>query len=251
MKLSEHTAIEVVDAIASHFAIKLAFADDLRSDTTGTAEATLRRAEAMYVLRQFGMSYPEIGRLFKRDHTTVLAACRRVEERLQTHVGYKEQVGALIDLARGVVVLTQKREKMEEAIRTGRQKLPDEREGYTHKVEITCAKPGGDPNAPSEIEVVDVYIQVSEYPDGRLGEIFVKIGKHGDEHAVYDEWSTLASKALQHGVPVETVFKSCVGKNYGKAGPTSNKNIPKCTSILDYVGRWVLSRYGKKAEAQP
>ena len=34
---------------------------------------------AMYVFRQIGWSYPEIGRFFGRDHTTVMSAVRKVE----------------------------------------------------------------------------------------------------------------------------------------------------------------------------
>jgi len=36
------------------------------------------RQAAMYVARQSGLSFPAVGRLFKRDHTTVVYACKRV-----------------------------------------------------------------------------------------------------------------------------------------------------------------------------
>jgi chromosomal replication initiation ATPase DnaA len=29
--------------------------------------------------RRFGLSYPELGRMFRRDHTTVLHACRQAK----------------------------------------------------------------------------------------------------------------------------------------------------------------------------
>lgn len=40
------------------------------------------RQEAMWELRQDGRwSFPQIGRLFHRDHTTAIHACRQVEKR--------------------------------------------------------------------------------------------------------------------------------------------------------------------------
>ena len=39
------------------------------------------RAEAMFLIRQTGrFSYPQIGRFFSRDHTSVIHAVRRHEE---------------------------------------------------------------------------------------------------------------------------------------------------------------------------
>lgn len=44
------------------------------------------RMVAMYLARKHvGSSYPELGRFFsKRDHTTVMSACRKIEARMQT-----------------------------------------------------------------------------------------------------------------------------------------------------------------------
>jgi len=44
----------------------------------------LPRQLAMYLLRQAGWSLPRLARAFDRDHATVLHACRKVEQRLQT-----------------------------------------------------------------------------------------------------------------------------------------------------------------------
>ena len=44
----------------------------------------LPRQLAMYLLRQAGWSLPQLARAFDRDHATVLHACRKVEQRLQT-----------------------------------------------------------------------------------------------------------------------------------------------------------------------
>lgn len=44
-----------------------------RSRSKSVASA---RKEAMRKVRELGFSYPEIGRMFGRDHTTVVSACR-------------------------------------------------------------------------------------------------------------------------------------------------------------------------------
>jgi chromosomal replication initiator protein len=41
------------------------------------------RHECMWVLRQLGMSYPSIGRVMKRDHTSVMNGVRRHEQRME------------------------------------------------------------------------------------------------------------------------------------------------------------------------
>lgn len=51
------------------------------------------RHEAMYVARLvLGMSFPELGRAFDRDHTTVLDGFRRVESSLPHNQERKERV---------------------------------------------------------------------------------------------------------------------------------------------------------------
>ncbi|MBA2226654.1 MAG: helix-turn-helix domain-containing protein [Thermogemmata sp.] len=44
----------------------------------------LPRQLAMYLLRQAGWSLPRLAQAFRRDHATVLHACRKVEQRLNT-----------------------------------------------------------------------------------------------------------------------------------------------------------------------
>lgn len=56
----------------------------LFSRTRGRKEIAKARQMAMYLVRQrLGWSYPRIGRVFKRDHTVVIHACR-VAERWQS-----------------------------------------------------------------------------------------------------------------------------------------------------------------------
>lgn len=69
--------IAIQSAVCNHFGIELAA---LVSKDRSKSLAFARQL-AVYLCRTvLGMSYPELGRAFGgRDHTTMLAACRRIE----------------------------------------------------------------------------------------------------------------------------------------------------------------------------
>ncbi|KKW46540.1 MAG: Ribonucleoside-diphosphate reductase, adenosylcobalamin-dependent [Parcubacteria group bacterium GW2011_GWB1_56_8] len=234
MSLSSKTARDVIDALSQHFAIQHGFDESLFTQAR-TAPLSLRRAEAMYVLRQFGLSYSEIGLLFDMDHTSVLAACRRVVARFETHVGYHDEINALVRLAKAVVAIAKEKSM--------RRRPEDERRGLTHHFEIYA--PSSRNGEVGEVQKIDGYIQTGEYDDGTLAEIFIKVGKQGDFHAVLDQFAIAASVALQHGAPADSFFRKFVGTQFEPAGATSNTEIPRCTSVLDYCARYVLSRYAR------
>jgi hypothetical protein len=62
---------------------------------------------------------------------------------------------------------------------------------------------------------------VSQFPDGRLAEIFLTNGKCGSDSDVSArDAAVVASLALQHGVPVETLRKALMRDSLGRAnGP--------------------------------
>jgi hypothetical protein len=88
------------------------------------------------------------------------------------------------------------------------------------------------------------YIIANAYPDGRLGEIFLNIGKTSSSEAWIDQWARAASFALQYGAPADEFFGKFIATRFEPSGPTNNKAIRHCTSVLDYVARWVLLRFG-------
>ena len=55
--------------------------EDLRGDGR-TASIVHARQMCCYLLREHGCSFPEAGRAIHRDHTTVIAAVRRIRSRL-------------------------------------------------------------------------------------------------------------------------------------------------------------------------
>lgn len=124
-----------------------------------------------------------------------------------------------------------------------RAKLNDLREGLTHHFTVYAAVPSKDPNGPDEIEEIGGYIQTGLYEDGRVGEIFLKIGKPGDRFAMLDQWAMAFSFALQYGAPLEELCRKFAGSRFEPSGATRNKDIPRCTSLVDYAARWLLSKY--------
>jgi len=111
-----------------------------------------------------------------------------------------------------------------------RHRLDSERSGVTHKVTINST---------------DIYITVSEYPGGKPGEIFIRVGKAGSELAIYDTLATMLSIMLQHNIPLEDIIKHLKGQRLEPQGITSNTAIPIAASVPDYLGKWLELRYLK------
>lgn len=107
-----------------------------------------------------------------------------------------------------------------------------------------CDQCGG-----SGVYDVKGYIIANPYMDGRLGEIFINIGKTSSSEAWIDQWARAASFALQYGAPVDELFGKFVATRFEPSGATRNKVIRRCSSILDYVSRYILLRFGSKEAA--
>jgi len=130
-----------------------------------------------------------------------------------------------------------------------REKLPVDRSGITQKFTIITRKEEG---GEAKIEEVDIYLTANIYPldyvnearRGKLGEIFLRIGKAGHTEAVYGEWAKNASHALQYGISVDELFRKHVGTRFDPHGATTNPIFKSCTSVLDLVSRWILLHYG-------
>jgi ribonucleoside-diphosphate reductase alpha chain len=106
-----------------------------------------------------------------------------------------------------------------------RRKLPDERHSLTHKFSI-----GGH----------DGYITCGLYEDGTPGEIFCRMAKEGSSIAgLMDSFATAISLALQHGVPLKLLCEKFRATRFEPSGFTGNPEIPRTTSIMDYIFRWL------------
>ena len=113
-----------------------------------------------------------------------------------------------------------------------RHRLPDERKALTHK--FTIGEHEG-------------YMTIGEFEDGKPGEVFVHISKEGSAvSGLMDAVGTLTSVALQSGVPLSTLVKKFAHMRFEPSGWTRSKDIPHADSILDYVFRWMGTKYLNK-----
>jgi ribonucleoside-diphosphate reductase alpha chain len=116
-----------------------------------------------------------------------------------------------------------------EATRPHRRRLPSERTAVTHKFEIAGH---------------EGYITVGLYPDGQPGEIFLKMAKEGSTiSGLMDTLATSVSLALQYGVPLKDVVNKFAHVRFEPSGFTGNAEIPIAKSLVDYIFRWLGSRF--------
>ncbi len=110
-----------------------------------------------------------------------------------------------------------------------RRKLPSERRSLTHKFCVAGH---------------EGYVTVGLYENGQPGEIFLTMSKEGSTiSGLMDTVATLVSLALQYGVPLKALVDKFSHVRFEPAGITENREIPFAKSLVDYVFRWLGSRF--------
>ena len=110
-----------------------------------------------------------------------------------------------------------------------RRKLPDERPSITHKFDIAGH---------------EGYIHVGKYDDGQPGEIFIRMSKEGSTiSGLMDSFATAISMALQYGVPLQVLVDKFSHTRFEPSGFTKNPDVPMAKSIMDYIFRWLASKF--------
>ncbi len=110
-----------------------------------------------------------------------------------------------------------------------RRKLPDERQAITHKFSVNGH---------------EGYITVGMYEDGQPGEIFLVMAKEGSTiSGLMDAFATSVSIALQYGVPLQTLVDKFTHTRFEPSGFTKNPEIPIAKSVMDYIFRWLASKF--------
>jgi ribonucleoside-diphosphate reductase alpha chain len=110
-----------------------------------------------------------------------------------------------------------------------RRKLPDERRSITHKFDIAGH---------------EGYITAGMYEDGQPGEIFITMSKEGSTiSGLMDSFATAISMALQYGVPLRVLVDKFSHMRFEPSGFTKNPDIPIAKSIMDYIFRWLASKF--------
>jgi ribonucleoside-diphosphate reductase alpha chain len=88
------------------------------------------------------------------------------------------------------------------------------------------------------------YLTGGSYPDGGLGEVFLKLGKQGSTLAgVMDAFSIAVSIGLQYGVPLETFVEKFTNLRFEPAGMTDDPDIRMAQSMMDYIFRRLALDY--------
>jgi ribonucleoside-diphosphate reductase alpha chain len=110
-----------------------------------------------------------------------------------------------------------------------RRRLPEERRALTHKFQIGAH---------------EGYITVGLYEDGTLGEVFITMNKEGSTlNGLLDSFATSISVGLQYGVPLKTLVNKFAHVRFEPSGFTPNPNIRMAKSIVDYIFRWLGSKF--------
>ena len=110
-----------------------------------------------------------------------------------------------------------------------RRKLPDERRSITHKFSVAGH---------------EGYVTVGLFEDGKPGEIFLRMSKEGSTiSGLMDSFATAISLTLQYGVPLEALVNKFTHMRFEPAGFTKNPEIPMAKSLVDYIFKWMGSKF--------
>ncbi len=118
-----------------------------------------------------------------------------------------------------------------------RHRLNEERKAITHKFQIGNH---------------EGYLTVGMYDDTRMpGEIFIRMSKEGSMMTgLADAFATSISIGLQYGVPLKVYAQKFYHMRFEPSGHTTNPNIPKAKSIVDYIFRWLAIKFLTPEERQ-
>lgn len=129
-------------------------------------------------------------------------------------------------------------------------KLPDERPSITHSFRIGISNLGKG------------QITAGYYPGTRdVGEVFIKMDTMVDEStdidtlrrqvsdlmwflkSILDQLAIAVSIGLQRGIPLGVYVRKFMHTKFSPDGMTQNKEIPRCSSIVDYLFQWLASKF--------
>jgi ribonucleoside-diphosphate reductase alpha chain len=114
-----------------------------------------------------------------------------------------------------------------------RRKLPDERAAITHKFDIAGH---------------EGYITVGLYEDGTPGELFIVMAKEGSTISGFaDAFAQAISYTLQYGVPLQDLVDKFSHVRFEPSGLTKNPDVRFAKSIVDYIFRWMASKFLSQA----
>lgn len=84
-----------------------------------------------------------------------------------------------------------------------------------------------------------IYTQPGLYPDGRVGEVFIRVSRQGSlVRSLYEAFAISTSMGLQYGAPLEAFVERFTGTMFDPSGLVmGHDRIKQTTSMLDYIFR--------------
>lgn len=115
---------------------------------------------------------------------------------------------------------------------TAREPLPARRHGFTQKAAVGNHT---------------LFLRTGEYPDGRLGEIFIDMPRQSPAmRSMMNQFAIAISIALQHGVPLQAFVDGFRMSQFEPSGHVEGSHhIETATSVLDYIFRELSAHYGQ------
>jgi ribonucleoside-diphosphate reductase alpha chain len=90
---------------------------------------------------------------------------------------------------------------------------------------------------------------VGLYEDGQPGEIFLRMAKEGSTiSGLMDAFATAVSLALQYGVPLTDLINKFSHLRFEPAGFTTNPDVPMAKSLVDYIFRYLATKFLSRDE---
>src|SRR3989344_2291993 len=110
-----------------------------------------------------------------------------------------------------------------------RKKLPDDRGAITHKFDIAG---------------YEGYITVGLLEDGMPGEIFLVMARESSTISGFaDAFARAISCLLQYGVPLQVLVDNFSDMRFEPSGDTKNPDVRFAKSIVDYIFRWMATKF--------
>lgn len=119
-----------------------------------------------------------------------------------------------------------------------RDKLPHDLKSHRHKFRIAGQISG--------------YLHIGENENGEPKEVFISVAKTGGTmRGILDALGASLSYNLQLGMPLSSIVEKYMWTEFEPRGFTSNPDVPSCTSVLDYIAKYLAVRYLGASFARP
>jgi ribonucleoside-diphosphate reductase alpha chain len=116
-----------------------------------------------------------------------------------------------------------------------RENLPPRRGGWAQKFKV---------------DGHSLYLRTGEYPDGRLGEIWVNLSREGSTvRSIMECFAKAISLGIQYGVPLDEYVDAFIYTKFEPAGIVEgSEDLRLCSSIIDLIFRTIGIEYLNRSD---